>query len=564
MQLGFGIRALALTTAGLFAVAACGPSTQGGGITLAATQELRVNIGTEPASLDPGQTQWDYEAAVDRQLFEAPLKATKDFKAVTGNAADSYTVDTTGTIYTFKLHPGAKWSDGQPVKAADFVYGWQRLLDPRTASPYSSFYTSIKNGAKVNGMDPKDTGIDAALQTLGLKAVDDNTFQVTLDSAAGYFKWVASLWTGAPVRKDVVTKAGKDSSGNDKWGAVAPAAVTNVVSNGQWKVSEVVAKDHITLVQNTNYSGSSPKPTLTKITLYEIDDDAVAYAKYKSGELDMAGVPIANTQAVKDDPVLSKELLVDPELTVFWVDINVKKAPFDKLQVRQAFAQAIDRDSYVKNVLKGRGYASSTLIPKGMRDYNPSLGTGQTFDPTKAKASLQASGMTADQLTSMNIKYTYNSNSATSKTIAQFIAEQLKTNLGVTLVLDGADSKTNSKRLHTGNYQIGGPSGWGADYPDEQDWYDIFMTGSGNQFSSWSNASYDKAVTDADAASDQAKRDTLYNQAGKILVDDAPVVFLNQRTRWTLVKSYVKGLTNIPNDDWRGDFYTYTIQLAQH
>jgi oligopeptide transport system substrate-binding protein len=249
---------------------------------------------------------------------------------------------------------------------------------------------------------------------------------------------------------------------------------------------------------------------------------------------------------------------------VFWVDINVKKAPFDKLQVRQAFAQAIDRDSYVKNVLKGRGYASSTLIPKGMRDYNPSLGTGQTFDPTKAKASLQASGMTADQLTSMNIKYTYNSNSATSKTIAQFIAEQLKTNLGVTLVLDGADSKTNSKRLHTGNYQIGGPSGWGADYPDEQDWYDIFMTGSGNQFSSWSNASYDKAVTDADAASDQAKRDTLYNQAGKILVDDAPVVFLNQRTRWTLVKSYVKGLTNIPNDDWRGDFYTYTIQLAQH
>lgn len=564
MQLGFGVRAFALGTAGLFAVAACGPTQQGGGITLAPNQELRVNIGTEPASLDPGQTQWVYEGAVDRQLFEAPLKATKDFKDVTGAAADNFKVDPTGTVYTFNLHKGAKWSDGQPVKAADFVYGWQRLLDPRQAAPYSSFYTIVKNGAKVNGMDPKDTGIDAALQTLGLKAVDDNTFQVTLENAAGYFKWVATLWTGAPVRKDVVTKAGKDSSGNDKWGAVAPSAVTNVVGNGQFKVSEVVPKDHITLVQNTNYAGGAPKPTLTKLTLYEIDDDAVAYAKYKSGELEIAGVPIANTQAVKDDPVLSKELLQDPELTVFWVNMNVKKAPFDNPKVRQAIAQAIDRDSYVKNVLKNRGYSTTTFIPKGMRDYNPSLGTNQNFDPTKAKATLQASGLTGDQLSSMKIKYTYNSNSATSKTIAQFIADQLQTNLGVTLVLDGADSKTNSKRLHTGNYQIGGPSGWGADYPDEQDWYDIFMTGSGNQFSNWSNASYDKAVTDADAATDQAKRDSLYNQAGKILVDDAPVAFLNQRTRWALVKSYVKGVTDLPNDDFPGDFYIYTVQIAQH
>jgi oligopeptide transport system substrate-binding protein len=564
MQLGFGIRAIVLGTAGLFAVAACGPTQQGGGVTLAPNQELRVNIGTEPSSLDPGQTQWVYEAAVDRQLFEAPLKASKDFKSVVPAAADSYTVDSTGTIYTFKLHPGAKWSDGQPVKAADFVYGWQRLLDPRTAAPYSSFYTIVKNGAKVNGMDPKDTGIDANLQNLGLKAVDDNTFQVTLENAAGYFKWVASLWTSAPVRKDVVQKAGKDSSGNDKWGAVAASAVTNVVGNGQFKVSEVVAKDHVTMVLNSNYNGTAGKPTLTKITMYEIDDDAVAYAKYKSGELDIAGVPIANTQAVKDDPVLSKELMADPELTVFWVNFNVKKAPFDKLQVRQAFAQAIDRDSYVKNVLKGRGYSTTTFIPKGMRDYNPSLGTSQNFDPTKAKQSLQASGLTADQLSSMNLKYTYNSNSATSKTIAQFMADQLKTNLGVTIVLDGTDSKSNSKRLHTGNYTFGGPSGWGADYPDEQDWYDIFITGSGNQFSNWSNAAYDKAVNDADAATDQAKRDSLYNQAGKILVDEAPVAFLNQRTRWALVKSYVKGVIDLPNDDFPGDFYIYTIQIAQH
>ena len=563
MHLGSRFRAIALATVALFVVAACGGSS-GNGVTLASSQELRINIGTEPASFDPSQTQWDYEAAVLRQLFESPLKATKDFKNVTANAADSFSIDSTGTVYTFKLHPGAKWSDGQPVKAADFVYAWQRLLDPRVAALYASFYYSVKNGAKVNGMDPKDPGLDAAIQTLGLKAVDDNTFQVTLEAPAGYFKWVSTLWTGAPVRKDLVDKAGKDSSGNAIWGAVAPAAVQNVVGNGAWKVSEVVAKDHITLVPNSSYSGGSPKPTLTKITMNEIDDDAVAYAKYKSGELDMAAVPLADTQAVKDDPILSKELLVDPELTVFWVDVNTKAAPFDNVKVRQAFAQAIDRDSYVTNILQGRGYSASTLIPKGMRNYRNDLGTAQAFNAATAKATLQSAGVTAEQLTALNIKYTYNSNSASSKTIAQFIQAQLKTNLNVTIVLDGADSKTNSKRLQSGNYQIGGPSGWGADYPDSQDWFDIFMTGSGNQFSNWSNAAYDQAVKDGDATADDSKRDASYEAAEKILVSDAPVIFLNQRTRWTLVKSYVKNVTNIPNDDWRGDFYTYTIQIAQH
>ena len=562
MQLGRFIRATALATVALFVVAACGGSS--GGTQLASNQELRVNIGTEPGTFDPAGSQWVYEAAVLRQVFEAPLKATKDFKNVQANAADSFTIDSTGTVYTFHLHKGAKWSDGQPVKASDFVYAWQRLLDPRVAALYASFYYAIKNGAKVNQMDPKDSGVDAALQTLGLAAPDDSTFQVTLEAPAGYFKWVATLWTGAPVRKDVVEKAGKDSAGTPIWGAVSPAAVQNVIGNGLFKISEVVPKDHVTLVPNTNYAGNSPKPTLTKVTLYEIDDDAVAYAKYKSGELDIAGVPLADTAAVKADPVLSKELLQSPELTVFWVDINTKAPPFDNLKVRQAFAQAIDRDSYVKNVLQNRGYSATTLVPKGMRNYRPDLGTAQNFDAAAAKSTLAASGVTADQLNAMKIKYTYNSNSATSKTIAQFMQDQLKTNLGVNIVLDGADSKTNSQRLQTGNYQMGGPSGWGADYPDSQDWFDIFLTGSGNQFSNWSNAAYDQAVKTGDSSADDAARDAAYETAEKALVSDAPVIFLNQRTSWQLIKSYVKGLNAVPNDDFAGDFFLETVQINQH
>jgi oligopeptide transport system substrate-binding protein len=408
-------------------------------------------------------------------------------------------------------------------------------------------------------MDVKAPGIDAALKTLGLKAVDDNTFQVTLEAPAGYFKWIATLWTSAPVRQDVVTKYGKDSSGNDKWAAVSSAAPQQVVGNGLYKISEVVTKDHVTLVPNPNYGGSQPKPSLTKITEYFIDDETVAYAKYKSGELDMVGVPLANTEAVRTSP----ELVKTPELTVFWLNMNVKKAPFDNPKVRLAISQAIDRDTFVTNVLKGRGIASTTLIPKGMRNYRPDLGTAQKFDATAAKATLSSAGVSASSLN--GVKYVYNSNSPTSKTIAEFMQAQLKTNLGVDIVLDGTDSKTVSKRLRSGNYQFGGPSGWGADYPDSQDWFDIFMTGSGNQFSGWTSKPYDDAVTAADAASDQAKRDSGYETAEKVLVGEAPVAFLYQRTGWMVVKPYVKGINATPNDDqWLGDFYTWSIQIAQH
>jgi oligopeptide transport system substrate-binding protein len=554
MQAGFRIRALALVIAGLFVAAACGGSS--GGTTLASTQELRFNLGTEPGTLDPGLQQWNYEGAVGIRTFEGLLKPSKDLKDVSPAAADSYSVDSTGTVYTFKLHQGAKWSDGQPVKAADFVYGYQRLLDPRVAASYASYYYSIKNAATVNAMDPKDATIDAAIKTLGLKAVDDNTFQVTLEAPAGYFKWVATLWTGAPVRKDIVQKYGKDSTGTDKWGIVAASASESLVGNGQYKVTEVVPKDHITLGLNSNYSGSAPKPTITKVTMYEIDDETVAYAKYKSGELDFVSVPVADTDVVRN----STELTKNPELTVFWVDINVKAAPFDNVKVRQAFAASIDRESFVTNVFKGRGQPAGTLIPKGMRNYRPDL--GQKFDPTAAKALLASSGVSASSLD--GTKYLYNSNSPTNKTIAEFVQAQLKTNLGVNIVLDGTDSKTVSSRLRHQKYQFGGPSGWGADYPDSQDWFDVMMTGAGNNFSAYASSTYDTATTKGDAESDNAKRDALYETAEKTLVADAPLIFLYQRTSWWLVKPYVKGLQITPIDYYLGDFYSSSIQIAQH
>jgi len=558
MQVGLKLRSVAAVIAATTLAWACGGG--GGGLTnLAKEQTLRINQGVEPGSLDPGQTQWNYEAGIDRNISEALLKGSADLKDVVPAAAESYSVSSDGLTYTFKLRKNGKYSDGQPVKAQDFVYSWQRLIDPRLAAPYADFFSgSVKGGEEAAALDPKKDAskIDAALQGLGLKAVDDYTFQVTLPTAQGYFKWIATLWNGAPIRKDVI-----DKYGSDKWWTKPETLITN----GPFKVSEIVAKDHITMVPNTNYWGytsGSYKPNLTKIVSYEIDDENAAFAKYQNGELEMVGVPLANTQLVKNDPKLSKELHSVPEGSMFWLYFNTAKAPFTNVKVRQAFAKGVDRNAYVNDILQGRAVASSTFIPKGSGGYaQDSLGSIQAFDAAAAKQLLADSGVPQSQLNSIHYLVR---NTPTNKQVAEFIQGQFKTNLGINVTIDLIDSKTVSKRLRTGDYQLAGAGGWLLDYPDQQDWFDIFRTGDGNNFDKWSNKQYDDLVKQADSTTDQKKRDDLYLQAHKILVTDAPVAFMYQRLTFGLRKPYVAGIVSTSLDDWPGDLYVSKIYITTH
>jgi len=540
-----------LTVVGLV-VAACGtsaPTTSN----LAKDQTLRVNINTEPNSLDPGQEQYNYEGAIGASINETLVRIKPDLSDVQAAAASSWSVSSDGLTWTFKLRSNGKWSDGKPVTGADFVYAWQRILDPRLAAPYADpFFDGIVAGAQDYGS--LDAVKDAAkipdfLNGLGLSAPDASTFVVKLQAPAPYFKWIASLWMSAPVRKDVV-----DQYGSDKW-ATSP---TSLITNGQYKVSEMVSKDHITLVPNTFYWGGAP--TVTKIINYEIADDNQAYAKYLNGELDLDSVPLANTDLVKNDPKLKNEIKFVPQLTLFWMDFNTRKAPFNNKQARLAFSKAVDRDSLAKNVLKQRSTPADFFIPKGMNGYRPDLGTSQAFDPAAAKTMLtQAVGDPSKITIDFLIR-----NSTANKQIGEFLADQLQTNLGVKVNQVVIDSKTVTTRLRKHDYQLY-VGGWGADYPDDQDWFDIWMTGSGNVFGGYSNPDYDALVKKADIEPDAKKRQAYYDQAQKILIDDAGGGFLYQRNYMFLVKPYVQGLTTTAQDFANvGDWFWGKVSIAQH
>ena len=540
-----------LTVVGLV-VAACGTSSPTS-TNLAKDQTLRVNINTEPNSLDPGQEQYAYEGAVGVSISEALVRVKPDLSDVQPATASSWSTSTDGLTWTFKIRSNAKWNDGKPVTGADFVYAWQRILDPRLAASYADpfFDGTIAGAANYPNLDPvKDAAkIPAFIQGLGLSAPDASTFQVKLQAPSPFFKWIASLWMSAPVRKDVV-----DQYGSDKW-ATSP---TSLITNGQYKVSEMVSKDHITLVPNTYYWGGTP--TLTKIINYEIADDNQAYAKYLNGELDLDNVPLANTDLVQNDPKLKNEVKKVPQLTLFWMDYNTRKAPFNNAQARLAFSKAVDRASLVKNVGKNRWTAANFFIPKGMNGYRPDQGKTQDYDPAAAKTMLtQAVGDPSKITIDFLIR-----NSTANKQLGEFIADQLQTNLGVKVNQVVIDSKTVTTRLRKHDYQLY-VGGWGADYPDDQDWFDIWMTGSGNVFGGWSNAQYDALVKKADVEPDAKKRQDYYDQAQKILIDDAGGGFLYQRGYMFLVKPWVQNLTTTPIDQENvGDQFWSKVSIASH
>src|SRR6476646_1275221 len=273
------LRALSLAALLLIVGMACTPSVPSltSGAKLDKDQTLRVLLDDQPASLDPGQTQYSYETSVLRAISEPLLRPNADMNGVSPAAAERFDLSPNGTIYAFHLRKTAQYWDGTPVKAQDFVFAWQRLIDPRLASPSEGFFAdAVLNGDRVSLLDPQRDAakIDPALGPLGLKATDDHTFQVTLSHRDPAFVWLAAMPAGAPIRQDVVSRSG------DRW-ATSPGTL---LTNAPLKVSEMSPNDHLTAVPNPHDRGTHP--SLRAIYFVIVNDGAAALAKYRNGDLD--------------------------------------------------------------------------------------------------------------------------------------------------------------------------------------------------------------------------------------------------------------------------------------
>ena len=509
-------------------------------LSLAANQALRVRMAFAPTHLDPALATSPSEVAVVRQVWEPLLRPTPDLADVEPAAAAGYDLSADGLVYTFHLRSNGRYADGRPVRAQDFVLAWRRLIDPRTASPWADLFASItKGGVEAESLDPKvDAGrLQEALDKLGIRSVDDLTLELTLPQPSAWARWIAALPAGAPVRPDLLEHPG--------W---AEHPVT-AIGNGPFRLASNGATE-VGLAPDLAYWGG--RPTLSKLQFVVVKNDADAVLQYERGDLDVAGVGSA-------DPGANRGLVKTAELTVFWLTFNTSRPPFDNPKLRLAFSQAVDRQAVVQGPLQGRAAAATGLLPRGIRGYQGAA--GQQFNPESAKQLIESAGIPRDQLQTLHLLV---QDSLPDRAVAEFTALELKRNLGVGVTVDAVAPAVYSKRLLAGEFDLAGPEGWTADYPDPQNWYDLFRSTDGRNHARWRYQRYDLLVRQADGERDSGRREQLYQQAEQILGQQAPVLFLDQRSTWALVRGYVHGSVRTALDEWPGSLYAQRIYITQH
>ncbi|MGC8951614.1 peptide ABC transporter substrate-binding protein [Chloroflexus sp.] len=512
---------------------------------------LRLVTGSEPDNIDPQKANFVNEIQFIMMAYQALMTFDLDMNPIPA-AAEKVDVSADGTVYTFTLRRDGKYSDGTPVTARNFEYAWKRLADPETAGEYQSLPCGIIKGyseysaAACQGLSMEEVmklDLEQLRNDFGVKAIDDYTLQIELVAPAPYFLSMAALWIGAPVREEDVAK------GDDWW-----YYPENYVGNGPFVLKEWEHDSKAIWEPNPNYVGPLGPVKLKRVEYYMITDGQVAFQAYQNGEIDMLGVGAEDLATVKSDPVLSKQTIDVPGSCTFYFGFNLAKPPFDNKLVRQAFAQALDREAYVRDVFQGLGTPTYSFIPPGFPGYQPDLKLWE-LNPEKAKQTLAEAGYPNGEGLP-EIKLTY---SGTARNNARFewVANQFKQNLGIDVILDPIDPTAFAAATKDNPPQMFS-LGWCADYPDPQNWISLFQTnGLLSARVNYSNPQLDELVRQADVEQDPVRRAELYAQAQKILVEDAPVVFMMNNSGPVLVKPYVKGVTPdtiTPIDYWLGFF----------
>lgn len=306
---------------------------------LAATQEITINNGAEPESLDPHKVSGVPESNILRQMIVGLTSTDNEGNTIPGMATEWSSPD--NKVWTFKLRD-AKWSNGDPVTAHDFVYSFRRLVDPATASPYSSYLADL---LFVNAQEV----IDGKLPTdqLGVKAIDDKTLEITLSEPVPYLPDAMIHTSVKPVNQKVVEANG------ERW-----AAVGTFVGNGPYTLEDWKVNERIVLTRSPSYYDDA-NTTINKIHLLAVTDDVADVNRYKTGEIDMtATVPETMFSQLKGE--LGDQVKVQPKLCTYYYEFNQTKPPFNDARVRRALSLAIDRETITDKIL-GMGQTLSLI-----------------------------------------------------------------------------------------------------------------------------------------------------------------------------------------------------------
>lgn len=508
--------------------------------------EITLNIASEPQSIDPALNSAVDGAIMLGHMFEGLMKwkdsgvetpgsdGTCTNAELTEGQAESYekVVNDDGTVtYTFKIRSDARWSDGKPVTAGDFVYSWQRLVTPETAADYNYMIGSVVNANEImaGDMDPTE---------LAVSAPDDSTFVVTLTSDLPYFLEVCAFPATFPVRQDVTTK--EDGTPNDQW----TFDVATYLSNGPYKLTAWNHNSEIVMEPNEQYydvANLGPD----KITFKLMDDQNAMLSGFNSGELDfIEDVPQAELPSL----IASGDLKIVDYIGTYYVCYQTQKAPFDDPRVRQAFTLAVNRTFIVDKVTQAGQVPANGFVPAGVYDAAGSTGddfrtVGGAYYSIEGDAdySYEANCEKARELLAEAgypngegfpvVEYLYNTSDA-HKAVAEALQNMWETELGVKVTLNNQEWAVFLQTRKDGNYSIA-RNGWIADYNDPMSFLDMWLTGGGNNDAQYANADYDAKIQEAKNTTDPAARMQLMHNAEDIIMGQDwalnPLYFYTQK-----------------------------------
>ncbi|HFD8278581.1 TPA: ABC transporter substrate-binding protein [Raoultella ornithinolytica] len=510
------------------------------GTVLAEKQELVRNNGSEPASLDPHKVESDVEFNIISDLFEG-LVSVSPAGEIQPRLAEKWE-NKENTVWTFHLRPGITWSDGTAITAQDIVWSWQRLVSPLTASPYSSYPGNMHI---VNAKEIAEG--KKAPETLGVKAVDDATLEVTLTQPNAAFLAMLAHPSLVPIDKVLVNRFG------EQW-----TKPEHIVTSGPYKLSAWVVNERIVAERNPRY-WDNQHTVINKVTWLPIHSEAADVNRYKAGEIDIVyTVPINQFAQLKK--TMGDQLNVSPQLATYYYEFNTTRPPFNDPRVRLALNMALDKDIIAEKVL-GQGQRPAWLISQpdigGVKLQNPEYASWPREKRiAEAKKLLSEAGYSDSHPLVFNLLY---NTSESHQRVAIAASSMWKKNLGVEAKLQNQEWKTMLDTMHTHNFDAVRYA-WIADYDDAATFLNNFRTGDSENTSQYSNPAYDEALKNAAKASDGVTRGKYYQQAEDLLAKDVPAVPIYHYVRTHLVKPWVGGFT----PDKLGYYFTKDMYIKKH
>lgn len=489
---------------------------------MAETQVLHRGNSSEPETLDPHRGEGVPTSHVLRDLFEGLVMTAPDGALVPGAAA-SWEISEDRTVYTFHLRPDGRWSNGDPVTAEDFAFSMRRSADPATGSRYGQILAPILNAVEVvaGEMPP---------ESLGVRAIDDATLEITLEAPTAYFLGLLTHQTTFPVHRASLEEHGDRFS--------RPG---NLISNGAYQLADWVVQSNVTLVRNPHFWDDA-NTHIDRVIYYPIEDQSTEMNRYRAGELDWT-YEIPNRQFRMIRETLADELVVSPWIGSYYFGFNLARPPFqDNLQLREALSLAVDREVIAEQVTGVGELPAYSWVPPGVQDYSlqplPYAQWTQEQRNARARELYAAAGYGPENPLRVELRYNTQEN---HRIISTAVASMWREVLGVEASLLNEEFRVFLQNRREGIVTQVFRAGWIGDYNDANTFAEIMHSNHGMNDTAYSNPEYDRLIEAAAREVDAGHRRAMLEEAERILLADHPIVPVYFYVTKRLIKPYVGG-----------------------